>query len=567
VPGPRHRGSFDDAVSRLNSGNSNELWELAALLTVLEYYGSSQLDLFPALHPERPRLLCDAILRSNASFHRHRAYAPREFVDIINWSSEGLLDPRIEAIGSGRPRDEMLFDLTRAIARWGNIQIKYQDVQNADVGRAIALYEVLPETAHFRDSQTADLVHRVRVEISGYLGCRVPELLLVYTKAGLRSRWLFERVASAVKLAMPGALKSEQDQLVRLSAILQWLYSERSRLSPSVSFTAEELRNLWGVQSRPEAVSAFLKCWSSDTRTLRSLLDLPAYAAGSGSWRLSPLERYPVLQLDRLSPKQAPSFVVPNFRFYLCSMPRPLDYALQEGLGDEYNQFRGAVYEEYVAEMLGEEYPGALVISERSYRPRKVEAKGPDVVFVEAIGEPLILVEVKARRVSAKSRSDMDDEALDANLEDAYSALGKLASKADDLFAGLEEYAEVKPFAAGTSRDATLCVCVLPDTPFAVNELTHYRVARGDLTLGSLDLRFCIMSVATLETAISCAKTTGSTVAAVLGRFIERASVLEMHGPLAEFFGEAKTPLGPLYGERFLQRLAWPPDGEGRRAC
>jgi len=557
VQQPPRRGSFDDAVTRLNSGNSNELWELAALLSVLEYYGSSELDLFPALHPERPRLFCDAVLRSRASIHRDRQYRPSEFVSILNWSGEGLLDPRIEAIRSGRPREEMLFDLTRFFARWGNIQIRYQEIENADVGRAIALYHVLPERGTFRDEPTALLVKRIRDGICSFLGCSIPEFLLVYVKVGLRCWHLFQQVKQALPAGMATSCSTGHKQLERLSAILQWLYVSRSSFSSSISFSAEGLAEIWGVHASPEAITAFLDCWSAQTQVLRSLLASPAYSAGSGSWCLSPLERYPVVRLDRLSQASVQRFLVPNLRFYLRSMPGVLDYALQESLGDEYNQFRGAVYEEYVTGMLREEYPHSLAIPERSYTPRKSEAKGPDVVFVEEAGEPLILLEVKARRVGAKTRSDMDDQSLDANLQDAYAALRRLPGKADDLFAGLDEYEEVRLLASKTTRASTLCVCVLPDTPFAVNELTHYRVAHGDLDLGDIDLPFCLMSVATLEKAIACAKSRQSSLAAVLMRFIERARNLDMQGPLAEFFGEPTEPRGALYGESFLKHVVW----------
>jgi hypothetical protein len=553
---PGRRGSFDDAVSRLNSGNSNELWELAALVSVLEFFGSSELDLFPALHFERPRLFCDAILKSRASVDRHRQYLPTEFVDILNWSGENLNDPRMESIGRAQSQEEMLFQLMRAVARWANIQIRYQDIANGDVGRTIALYETLPEAGRFRDESTGHLVQEVRDKIHSFLGCSIPDLVLIYALVGLGCRQLFERLKRALRASMTAALAGEVKQTKRLSAILQWMCATRSQISPAISFTARRLSELGGPQVRSEAVDAFLRCWSSETRTLRSLLESPAYAAGSGSWRLSPLERYPIVQLDKSSPTATPSFVVPNYRFYLCSIPRALDYTLQTNLGEEYNQFRGAVYEEYVARMLREKYPRALVIPERPYALRRSETRGPDVVFVEAPGEPLILLEVKARRVSARARSDMDDDSLDANLQDAYAALNRLPSKADDLFAGISEYSELEPYAGRTSRHATLCVCVLPEAPFAINELTYYRCKDEDPCLISIDLQYCIMGIATLERAIASAETGGLALAAVLNEFIQRARHLDLQGPLAEFFGGDPVALGHLYSESFLEGVS-----------
>jgi len=146
---PRQKRSFDDAVRRLNSGNINELWELCALISVLEYYGGTRLKLFPELHYEHPRLFCEAILKSKASLHRHRQYTPEEFIAILNWSQEGLYDPRVEELGGTGTSQELQFQLIRTVSRWANIQMRFQNVQNGALGRTLALWVDAGSGLHF----------------------------------------------------------------------------------------------------------------------------------------------------------------------------------------------------------------------------------------------------------------------------------------------------------------------------------------------------------------------------------------------------------------------------------
>jgi len=65
------------------------------------------------------------------------------------------------------------------------------------------------------------------------------------------------------------------------------------------------------------------------------------------------------------------------------------------------------------------------------------------------------------------------------------------------------------------------------------------------------------MSVGTLEKAIAVAKQRETRLAEILREFISRAKDLEMHAPLAEFFGEEDTCFERTYGESFLSEIKW----------
>ncbi len=262
-------------------------------------------------------------------------------------------------------------------------------------------------------------------------------------------------------------------------------------------------------------------------------------------------------------PGEASRYVVPNFRFFLRSLPAVLDYTLLETLDAEYDQFRGAVFEAYVAMMLHDMYPGSIALPERGYaRIKAMAKKGPDVAFVEALGEPLLLFEVKARRVRADTRSEMDDDSIDHNLADVYAALRRLPTKATDLFQGISEYSEMTGALQATSRAQSIGLCILPDAPFAINELTYHRASRGEHGLDQIDFEYCIMGIGTLEKAVAVAKQRKTSLAVILREFMNRAKDLEMHSPLAEFFGEEGAEPEMIYGETFLDRIRWGSDGE-----
>ena len=109
--------AFEDAVIRLNSGNSDDLWEMVALISTLEYFGGEQLQLFPALCFEDVRLFSEAILRSRASNSRHRIYSPKDVIYVLNNARDGLRDAELESIESGRERQTMLLQLNKILQK------------------------------------------------------------------------------------------------------------------------------------------------------------------------------------------------------------------------------------------------------------------------------------------------------------------------------------------------------------------------------------------------------------------------------------------------------------------
>ena len=543
--------AFEDAVIRLNSGNSDDLWEMVALISTLEYFGGEQLQLFPALCFEDVRLFSEAILRSRASNSRHRIYSPKDVIYVLNNARDGLRDAELESIESGRERQTMLLELNKILSRRGSLQLEVQRSSAAKAGRAVAFFDVIPRELAETSGPKSDRIQTVYSQIQAFLGCSVTDMLKVLFLISALHKNAYRRelhLLDGVRIPQASPPKT------RTSAVLEAILANRKAIAESVVFTAGSLIKAAPFRVETHVLDTVLALWSRGTDELRHLMEEQAFQAGVDCWHLSPLHRYPIVRLEGSPPRYA----VPNLRLLLHSVFAVLDYSLLEVLpADEYNAFRGAVLEEYLFRLMTWAFPAEQLIREREYRPSTKELwKGPDVTFADLEAGTLIVVEAKARRIGPRTRFRTDDESLDRNLEDVHGALVRLPDKITHLRAGLSAYVDFQPMVDATKDTDPILVCVLPE---AIYFLTQIERERGSCSsehpLFELGHRYCIMSLEDFEFAIACARHNGETLSAVLGDFWEDAGCLELNTSAADLFRGRRVPLGGMFGEQYLRGI------------
>lgn len=544
---------FADAVTRLNSGDLELLLGHAAELSSLEFHFGEKLDLFPALNPEIARAFADAILASRAGFLRSRTYSQKDLAYVINNAMDGLTDPRLqEEIGEGRPRDEMLRAARAIFSRWANIQLRQQifDLPSA-VGRAIGFLDLLPTQSRQLDDARATEVGTVAQAVRGFLGSSAEELARVFMAVNHWYQRLGRECASVAEQAWERHQRLSQryaDRGHRLAQVVQALLDESSRIAPLCSFSADDLWRFAQQKPAPATIARFLELFSADVQYVRRLREEQPYVVGANLWRLSPLERFPLIRLP------GARFVAPNVRFLLHSFSTVLDYSLLEALGGRFDGFRGAVLELHLRGCVSAAFPNALVVPERQYRRGKYCVRGPDLILGDA-GAPLVLIEAKARRVAAEARSSTSEDALDKNLSDVYAALKRLPQKVRDMAAGLPEYGGVQAALSEGLRQEPLFVCVLPETIYFLTEQIRQRAdASEDHPLHGLGYAYCVLSVATFEIAVAVSRKRAVPLAAVLKRFWEQSGEPELSGPAAELFDDEEVDARDLYAANYISR-------------
>src|SRR5690606_1833849 len=116
----------------------------------------------------------------------------------------------------------------------------------------------------------------------------------------------------------------------------------------------------------PTKIDAFLTTIARETRHLRELTRRAPYDLGFLSYRLSPLERFPIV---RVQGRAASSFVVPSFPYLDRLITELPHYVLQDTADtrSRYHETRGAVQEIFLAELLASQLPHLNCMTERRY--------------------------------------------------------------------------------------------------------------------------------------------------------------------------------------------------------
>lgn len=298
--------------------------------------------------------------------------------------------------------------------------------------------------------------------------------------------------------------------------ILEAYLRETQGRRSEVQFVASDL----AVVAPLMEIKGFLRLAANTTRELRSALTRPEYQRGPIGLRVTPLERYPVIDLGQ------GRFVVPDLSTYVAAIadiPHLAMFGPQHSTSrDAYRSQQGAVQEVYLRELVKTRLPGLAVIPELEYRHRGRPFKGPDMTLLEADGK-VVLVESKARRIQIETRVEQDVGAMLQNLNGVLDAFEKLVLKWEHLREGVGGY---QPHQAAflAASDTPIAVGVIGETHYFANEKLRYHVQRTpDHFLASYPFPYLILSVEQFEEFIEIAATNRLSLHTLLREQYERS--------------------------------------------
>lgn len=548
--------TYAAGISRLNGRNLEALLALSSVLSAVEVYGHAHHDLlFLLLNNEKIRLLADAILISSARSYKEKRLDEEDFRYVFNSLDSALYDPRIERdIPNFAERDRQLYGATKFFARMANLQIRQQQFHlTMHAGRAIGMLAFLPERY---PSYFPGRLHSAVATFPGVvrqkLGASVLELAFAHRVASL---WYGQLNGQVWSLVNGRALAQGfyATPVHRQAVVLQAVRGAAEQLAARAWFTAQSLHEFAGGRLPREAIEAYLSLAARSVRELREMGREAAYQIGPDGWRLSPLERHPIVAREGKGGADGREYLIPNVRTHLRSFAEVIHFTLQDALGDHYNDIRGALQEVYLRRMIEEQLPGAVVVPEQEYRRGKQNVRGPDLTVADARDDMLIVVESKARRTQAETRFTMEESVFDGNFADVYDALKKSLQKIIDIRAGAGGYAAFAQEVGAAARKP-ICVCVVGEAVYFINDLVRHRAAHDPAhPLYGYPYPFCIMSLDSFEFATAIARQDGVSLGVVLRSYWDASPINDVSSPRADDFGGRKLGELECFGASFVR--------------
>lgn len=288
------------------------------------------------------------------------------------------------------------------------------------------------------------------------------------------------------------------------------------------------------------------------------MLSRPEFLLGHPGKRLSPLERFPIVRVDDPAGENL-RYLAPNYRHLAKSFVTVVDFALNEALGSEYEQARGALFHLYLRQLLENRLPATLVIPETRYDTARGGKASPDLTLVDPMAGRMVPLEVKGRRINLATRLAVADEGLADNLGDAFDALRKLPGKVADMRANRPEFKRWREAIVSTGDTPPVLVVVLREGLHLLSHLLREQ-ARLDPEhpLHELAEPYCLLSADAFETAVEVARRSGRPLAELLEQHHQRSGLHDYTAPEADSFGET-SPLAAkgTFAASFVKRPEW----------
>lgn len=536
--------SYDDAVRRLNRKSLRSALTTSSFLSALDYAGGSGSPLFPCLNLEKTRLIAEAVIKSRAAWYKDEPITRSDLPILLNGALSASADPRIDEIASGRPREEILYDLQKFFSRSAYIQLRPQQNQGIAIGQLLAVAERLP-CDNWQDlpPEIQDVARSFGTTVVAVLGAsptalvRLATLLLNYVNT-VGSRFLSFVPA-------PPALLPQRWQAEELKKLVGQARAQIEGLAISRPSLETMIHNA-GISCDPDA---FLGIFASLIGDLRNLLELPQFNVGPEALRLSPLDRFPLV-LD-----ESGAAFIPNARILCASLSNIVHFTLNERCRDQYEKIRGHILELYFRKLFATRAPDLVVLPEKKWGKQKVA--GPDLTIIDHGAYPVVIgIEIKSRRMLPNTRFELRDDDIKSNYEDLWKALTKLNDKLDHVLSGDGEYKEFQSDVDRARNYPRKLLGIAGEAPFMFAELaTALSNMDPAFPLHTLSSDWSVMSAEIFERFIETVVQHKRTLRDALDEYRSDSLDLEVTAPMAEAFRSRQIDLSQTYAASFLARL------------
>lgn len=547
----RQKIAFQNAVSRLNSKNLEDLWLTHSLLSLHDYYAEWEGDqniLYPMLNMQRISMFGTAILASKAMSYKEKQFTSQDLARVFNNLSQAESWPDPSEV------DDATFAALRMLSVLASAQFRFsENILRERLGRVYYMLEVLPVKYHdvlgknhgsrFVDTSVVFKQHH-GISISDFLLCGFIIIALhghMYKGVYKPDEHAFRHVKEQLRTTIG------MDILERVFGLIVDGSKGNYR---NLMFDVKELESTQLSYPEGPHYQAFLNLISKTTKELRSLQRLSPFNVGYQGFKISPLRRYPIVRFEN-----GVGYTVPNFRFLEHGIVLLPHFILQAAFpNNEYNETRGSLQELYIQDLTNARLPHLVTIPEIKYRHSKGEFRGPDLTIIE--DGRLIVLESKARQIRAETHVDPLSDSLLVGLQGAVSALKRLPLKINHLFEGRPEYAHMQDLINSTRTSDPLCVVIVGEGVFGMAEAIQLLLERDpEHFLHTLKRPYAIMDLGTFERAVEVAASSVMSLYDLLMEYWQDSITLTPKDHPAEEFRGRGIDQDNRFSRQYVNRL------------
>ena len=237
---------------------------------------------------------------------------------------------------------------------------------------------------------------------------------------------------------------------------------------------------------------------SNTSKELSSLRWSHPFNAGQITYRLSPLERYPIIRLNDSR------YIIPNIRYFLTSFTNILHFLLQDLYrNNEFNETFGSVYEQYIVDFSKDRLPKTILVPEIRYKKANNYVDGPDLTIIDKENNSLILIEVKSKNLRIDSRLNPTSPDVLDDMKRALYSLEKLPVKLKDLYHGYKEYSRWQNDINLIDKNNVYFCIVIGKGIYYLPEIVNLlKEQDSSHFLNHFDYKYAIMENATFERGV-----------------------------------------------------------------
>ncbi len=235
-----------------------------------------------------------------------------------------------------------------------------------------------------------------------------------------------------------------------------------------------------------------------------------------------------------------------------------VDFALNESLGNEYEQARGALFHLYLRQLVEDRLPETVIIPETRYNTAKGGKDSSDLTLVDPQAGRIMPVEVKGRRITLATRLVLGDQELEDNLRDAFEALRKLPGKIADLRAGRREFESWREAIGAAGNSPPVLVAVIREGLYGLTHLVREQARlEPQHPLNQITEPYCLLSADAFEKAVEVARHMSRPLAELLEEHYHQSALQNPATPDVDSFGQGIIPFPNTFAASFLRPPEW----------
>ncbi len=522
---------FEKVVNELDKKNLENLLVVSCITSAFDYFSGFPNKfpyVFPLVNQKNTTMFIRAIIYSRSDINKNNLLTPSDLPFVFNTLANA--GDRFDIFqDDGVDIDEIMTKLFSSFA-CSQLLFTKNDLSYR-IGIKYALYFQIPNKfkQFLKQKHKSNFVD-IPSSMENILGINLQNYFAFCVMLLLGYKMKHDQhldPTSEIKAKMEGLIKNEKTLNKEKEHYLYSIILYASQLSKQLKFRKNQFNSFSSGD-----VEAFLNLTSRDIKEIRKINREKPFQQGHISERLSPLERFPIVQINSWE------YIIPNFRYFDLAITELLRWAFQEiYLQNEFNETMGSVLEMFLSEILEKNFKDITIIKEKKYKKKGSDYRGPDITLIE--GDKLIAIEVKSKHITLNTRLSQHSDYLINDLSAVFEALQKLEEeKIPDFYEGLGIYKDYQIELDKTRLNRPICIVVIGEGVHSLQEyLNMYNRKNHDRLLSSYQYPFCIIDVIHFCKALDIARKNSISLFSLFSEYFEVGRNLNPKQYAAEDFG------------------------------